>query len=1029
MDFFMQEVKLMRRIQEMETLRYRNKQVIETWYVQEDHTKSETEPPVDFLGNRTLQIGDRWQGRDRYLWLQTTVKVPNQGYNALVLDFGKTGGGTNSGFESLLYIDGQPVQGIDSNHQEYLLEPQECGKALQLSVKLWSGLEGGGEERLLTHELNQAFLGYLDANTNDFYYLSKMILETVKQLAEDHEYKYRLLSVLNEAWLLVDWQKKGSETFYESVHQALAFLQEQIDQLPKNDLIHVTAIGHTHIDLAWLWRLKHTREKAIRSFSTVLKLMKEFPEYVFLQTQPQLYQFLKEDAPDLYQQIKERVKEGRWEVDGAMWVEADCNIPSGESLIRQILYGKKFIKEEFGQDSTYLWLPDVFGYSWALPQILKKSGIKTFMTTKISWNQYNRMPNDTFLWRGLDGSEVLTHFITTPVPGGGSWTEKSNWFYTYNGTLSPETVLGSYRAYQNKTLNQQMLLSYGHGDGGGGVTREMLENRRKMASIPGLPAIETGRAADYFETLHETVRANEACLPLWDGELYLEYHRGTYTSQAYIKKMNRFFEIQLRELECLYSLQSLTAGRLYPAAAFEELWKNVLKNQFHDIIPGSSIKEVYQDYQKEAQADHAHLKQLQEALHTENGQHVLVNTAGWQRKTLVKMTQMENGHTAESGVVSDSCIYKYAEIPAFSVRPLEECFLTLPSKKAVAYHADSRSLETDFYQIEWNDAGRLTRIFDKETRQEVLSGEGNVFQLFEDKPINFDAWDIDLFYQEKMTELSGSTLKMIENNALFTVLEHQCEIGESVLQQKIFFYQHTKRIDFVTEVDWQERQQLLKVKFDVNIRASEAVFDIQHGNVKRPTHWNTSWDIAKFETVGHQWADLSQGDRGVALLNDCKYGYDIKGSQMRLSLLKGAIYPDPTADIGKHEFTYSLFPHEGNFASGKVVEEAWEINAPLTLAQLSQDVFPFELDAQEGLVIDALKQAEDQEGWILRCYDHLGADRRFSLKYHGSGTIQWQETNMMEEAVGDWQSAPMDIALTPYEVKTIRIRRMKDKLV
>ena len=219
------------------------------------------------------------------------------------------------------------------------------------------------------------------------------------------------------------------------------------------------------------------------------------------------------------------------------------------------------------------------------------------------------------------------------------------------------------------------------------------------------------------------------------------------------------------------------------------------------------------------------------------------------------------------------------------------------------------------------------------------------------------------------------------------------------------------------------------MKFDVNIRASEAVFDIQHGNVKRPTHWNTSWDIAKFETVGHQWADLSQGDRGVALLNDCKYGYDIKGSQMRLSLLKGAIYPDPTADIGKHEFTYSLFPHEGNFASGKVVEEAWEINAPLTLAQLSQDVFPFELDAQEGLVIDALKQAEDQEGWILRCYDHLGADRRFSLKYHGSGTIQWQETNMMEEAVGDWQSAPMDIALTPYEVKTIRIRRMKDKLV
>jgi len=1017
MKMFLQEEKLQRRIAELAHLRYKNKRNISTWQVQEDVSKSEKIPPQHCSSKTDMHIGDIWQGRDHYLWLQAEVMLPKE-CNVCFFDFGKTGGGGNSGFEALLYIDGLPVQGIDSNHKEYSLRPSEVGRKVTLSLKLWSGLEGGGEPRVLTHTLNQAFFGELDHDTNAFYTVSKMLLETYQQLAEDHEVKYQLLGVLTEAWRLVDWRMKGSDAFYESITQAHQYVKEQLHILPKNDVIHVTAIGHTHIDLAWLWRIKHTQEKAIRSFSTVLKLMEEYPEYVFLQSQPQLYQWIKEEAPSLYRQIQSRVKEDRWEVEGAMWVEADCNIPNGESLIRQILYGKKFIREEFGHESTYLWLPDVFGYAWALPQILKKSGIKTFMTTKISWNQYNRMPHDTFMWKGMDGSEVLTHFITTPVPGGRSWTEKSNWFYTYNGTLTPETVLGVYRAYQNKALNQRLLVSYGHGDGGGGVTREMLDNRRHMAEIPGLPQITTGRAGDFFAELHQTVKEKPSHLPLWDGELYLEYHRGTYTSQAYIKRMNRYFEIRLRELEVLYSFQSINQGTDYPHDRLEALWKNVLKNQFHDIIPGSSIAEVYEDYREDAATCLAEITRLQEQLNSSEAPLSLVNTAGWPRQSLVK-SNSANSRPQNHLCMGDAC-YSLHQLAPLERAAYTDSSCILPKEMTASIKGNT--VETTFYVLEWNDQGQLIRLFDKEGQKEVFKGKGNVFQLFEDKPINFDAWDIDLFYQEKMTEISGGSLQLKENNPLFAVLTFTASFGQSKISQDIFLYTHTKRIDYVTEVDWQERQQLLKVKFDVNIRATEAVFDVQHGNVKRPTHWNTSWDMAKFETVGHQWADLSQTNYGVALLNNCKYGYDIKGNQMRLSLLKGAIYPDPGADLGLHQFTYSLFPHNGDFVTGKVVEEAWEINAPLSPLQVSGDRVPFTLTSEDAVVVDAFKQAEDKDGWILRCYDHIGADRQFELTYTGEGQILWQETDMMEIPLEALQSGSLVLHLTPYEVKTIKIK-------
>ena len=547
-----------------------------------------------------LKTGDTWKGRDRYIWLTRHIEIPQEWAGKTVLgrfDFGETGGGNNEGFESLLYWNGAPYQGVDSNHQEVFLPAEAIGTTGRMDIRLWSGLDGGGKPREMKHTINRAELSWLDERIDDFYYTGRAVLETVQVLESGDPIRVGLVKALDRSFLKVDWSNPGSAAYYDSVYEARELLLAELNQFEKHHPVTVTCIGHTHIDVAWLWRLKHTREKSARSFSTVLRLMERFPDYVFLQTQPQLYAYIKQDYPDIYAQIHERIREGRWEIGGGMWLEADCNLTSGESLVRQFLFGTRFMREEFGVESTYLWLPDVFGYSWALPQILRKSGFKTFMTTKISWNQFNRMPHDTFKWRGIDGSEVLTHFITTPD----DWEEANSFFYTYNGLISPQTVKGAWKGYQEKEVNQELLLSYGYGDGGGGVNREMLEMRRRLETMPGLPNVQTGRADDYFDRLHQTVDETDRYVHVWDGELYLEYHRGTYTSQAYNKRMNRKLELLYRETEWLGALAVVAAQGLepLPAGAAEQGWTIILRNQFHDIIPGSSIKEVYEDSREE----------------------------------------------------------------------------------------------------------------------------------------------------------------------------------------------------------------------------------------------------------------------------------------------------------------------------------------------------------------------------------------------------------------------------------------------
>lgn len=1035
MDMFFTNQKLEKRIQEIATFRYRDIITLPEFQVT-DADPAPVNPPVPTPDETwdCVKTGTHWLGRNRYLWLARKVQIPGEwkGRRAVgVFNFGNIGKDKGGSFEAMCYLDGKPYQGVDENHKEVFFPETMYGKEIALTFRFWSGLEGGGVPTEQEHKFQRADLAWLDEATDDLYYLSTVMLETIMQLDEDDPVAYELRGALDNAFLLVDWSEPGSERFYESVAEADKKLNEQVDAMDKHSLVTISGVGHTHIDMAWLWQLKHTKEKASRSFATVLRLMELFPEYYFLQTQPQLYKYVKEEFPEIYEEIKKRVKEGRWEPDGGMWVEADCNLTSGESLTRQFLLGRKFMLEEFGKEPTFLWLPDVFGYSWALPQILKKSGIELFMTTKISWSQYNRMPHDTFRWKGLDGSEIMTHFITTLEPS------PDCWFYTYNGKLTPETVLGSWKAYREKAVNKDILISYGYGDGGGGVNRDMLEYRRRLDKVPGVPNVRTTKAGDYFEELKETFANTDQYVHTWDGELYLEYHRGTYTSHAHNKRMNRKMEQLYRKAEWMTAMAALEKGSLTAAEqeTLTEGWELILVNQFHDIIPGSSIREVYEDSKKDYEqiqqiADEVVDRAVQQSVVKEDAVTVY-NDSGWTMDGLVEVPAKdgicycdENKELCLSQAADGKQYILVRDVPAMGCKTLYAAHSEGKQEaKQDVFTVKDREVQTPYYLLSFNEAGQISRIYDRVEKREVLAvGErGNVLQMFEDKPMNFEAWDIDLFYQQKMREITELTaFEVTQCGPLRLTLHMEWKYGHSVIRQDVVLYSDNRRIDFQTEVDFHERQQLLKAAFPVDVRTTYATYDIQYGNVRRPNHWNTSWDQARFESVGHRFADLSEHDYGVALLNDCKYGYDVKDNVLRITLLKSAVNPDYEQDQGMHIFTYSLFPHAGDFVEGGVVEAAYALNNPMDVYEGKSPMSgkSFLTVDNRNVEIDAVKKSEDGKYLVVRLHEFAGARQQVEVTT-SFGYTAWAESDLMERPISEFQSGAVQLTVRPYEIRTL----------
>jgi alpha-mannosidase len=993
-----------------------------------------------------FRVGSYWGGYDVTAWFRAWVPVPfewkGQKTALRFLVGPRDGGGSTA--ETLLYVNGIPLQGIDIWHEEAWLPPEHLEEGcILVSLKAWSGVLQVPDRR----RFKLAHLLLIDEATEAFYFTATTILNSIQIMPDDDLRRVKLLRLLDNAFQQIDFIKPKSDAFYRSMCDANVKLQNEVMALPNNELKpSVVGVGHAHIDMAWLWKLQHSREKASRTFSTVLHLMRQYPDYCYMHSTPQLYQYLQQDYPAIYANVKEKVSEGRWEATGAMWVEADVNLPNGESLVRQFLFGKRFLKEEFGMESRVLWLPDVFGYPWSLPQIARKCGVDYFLTSKISWNQYNRFPYDTFQWRGIDGTELLTHFITTPDG------HPQSTIYTYNGNLEPLEVKGMWDNYRQKDANDELLQLFGWGDGGGGPTREMLEAARVMENLPGIPHVRLGKAEPYFARLQQ--RLDGRRIPTWDGELYLEYHRGTYTSQASSKRENRASEILYHNSEWMNALAgALIPGRAYPAAALRRGWELILLNQFHDILTGSSIHDVYENSREDyaivrnigEETVRSARQDLMDDMQVDQDSLVIFNSLSFPRSGLLEIPWDEHMQdrtiAAQDGTPCLSQITGHEEmrrillsVPEIPSLGYQSCQL-VPASETI--HCDwlvsPNCIETEWYRIDLNEQGQISSLFDKKNdRQVIAKGQrGNVLQVFEDKPLNFDAWDIDIFYQDKMREITDLVEAVVEETGpLRAVLRLSWRFLDSTITQRIMVYRDNPRIDFKTEVDWNEHQVLLKVAFPVAVRSTRATFEIQFGSIERPTTWNTSWDWARFEVPAHRWADLSEGAYGVALLNDCKYGYDVKDHIMRLTLIKSGIYPDPQADQGFHQFTYSLLPHTGDWRSGRVAEEAYDLNTPLIpgfapanpTGSLPASI-QFASVSHDNLMIETVKKAEQGEAYIFRIYEFKQCRTKSARLQLSLPIRKALECNLIEEGESpvEWHNNTLSFDIDPFEIKTYKV--------
>lgn len=1046
MYFHIERIK--RILSELNELVYRNKVYIKSYKVKEcsynEYALLKEETSVE-NGWSNFNIDDRWGGKDKHFWFKSTIEIP-ENYNGhsvvYMIRTGREGQWDAKNPQFLAYINGKATQGLDVNHTEILLsEDAKPGDIYEIALYAYGGMEESQADL-------KTCISILDKDIEKLYYNVKVPLEVAALLGQEDKKRVDILGYLTETINKLDLRKKYSNEFYISLGKANKYLEEEFygKYCGESEALEI-CIGHTHIDVAWLWTLAQTREKVARSFSTVLNLMKQYPEYMFMSSQPQLYKFLKEDQPELYNQLKERVKEGRWETEGAMWLEADCNLSSGESLVRQIIHGKKFFKDEFGVDSKILWLPDVFGYSAALPQILKKSGVDNFMTTKISWNEYNKLPYDTFIWKGIDGTEVLTHFITTT---GYSKEGKIGTGTTYNGNTDPSSVMGCWQRYQQKELNDVVLNCFGHGDGGGGATKEMLENLRRLEKgIPGAPRTKTGTAKEFFEKLHKKVGGNKK-LPKWVGELYLEYHRGTYTSMARNKKYNRKTEFLNMDTELFGVISNILANGSYPQNEINNCWETTLLNQFHDIIPGSSIKEVYEDSKKDYERINAvgreilnsALDNIASKINLSKISVVVFNQLGFERDDVVEFKLPDGWENARvfdckerqvsQLVEGNMIIFNAKSVPAKGYKSfiLESCSKEDCFGENIA--ADGKNLSNGRFSIELDEDYNIKSIFDKRNGRQVLqkNERANVLQAFEDKPHNWDAWDINIYYQDKMWEVNDvQRAEVIEQGPVRATIKVMRRFLDSTIIQYIRVYKDIDRIDFYNDIDWKEEQILLKAAFPVDIHADKATYEIQYGNVERPTHWNTSWDYARFEVCAHKWADISEGNYGVALLNDCKYGHDIKDSTMRLTLLKCATMPNPEADKEKHSFVYSLYPHSGGWKDGKVVNMSYNLNCPMytKVEQAHEGTLPQNMSFikvnKDNVIIEVIKKAEESNDVIVRMYECHNNRTTVSCELYKSFN-EVIECDLLENdlyrVISD--SNTFEFEIKPYEIKTFKIK-------
>lgn len=976
---------------------------------------------VDEKSFQKMPVGTIWGGMWEYGWFKTGVIIPATAKDRLVVLK------IDTGAESAVYVNGINAGAFDEFHREIILTSRAVpGTEYDILIESYAGhgvrqchagpVEPGRETVPVPSE-PQAVIGSSTFGLwNEEVYQLWLDVKTLYQIrCNIDKESLRVCEIdkaLKEFTLMVDFELEFDDMI-ETVKQCRKHLAPLLECVNGTTIPTMFVFGHSHIDVAWLWPLAETERKCSRTFATQIELMKLYPEYKFLQSQPHLYRMVKRNYPALYDRIKEAVQNSQFIPDGGMWVEPDTNIPSGEALIRQFIHGKRFFRDEFGIDSRVCWLPDVFGYTGAFPQIIKGCDMDYFSTQKIFWtyNGGHQFPYHTFWWEGIDGTKVLSHIHND-----------------YNSHTEPGILIQRWNERVQKDGISTRLFPFGYGDGGGGPTRDHLEYIRRTKNLEGVPKTQMCEPAEFFEDLKERGIPGE----IYVGELYFQAHRGTYTSQAKTKMLNRMCEFALREAEIWGVISNVMNGFCFDNMTLDEQWKTVLLNQFHDILPGSSIQRVYKEaeaaYEKTlSDVNNIRFNALQSITGKKNAVTVF-NSLSWQSKKLISLPEEFRGAEDISGnalmVQQDNdAVYTEVSVPACgwtTVYPSD-----MPETESKNVIAEKDRLENELISIRFDENGEIKSIFDRKNCRELAASNCNAFKMYKDVPTLYDAWDIDSMYENTHVEIASvATIEVVSSGPLFAKIRIKKTLNNSKMEQEVILRRNSRRVDFKTKIDWQESHKLLKVNFPVNVHSNEAVQEIQFGYIKRPNHYSSDFDKARFEVCNHKWSALVEENHGFAVLNDSKYGLNVHENSINLTLLKSALAPDMYADKGMQDFTYSIYIWEGSFSKSNIVREGYELNTnPPVIRGEAMEESIFTVDS-ENIIIDTVKFAEDGSGdIILRLYESMHMTAKCNL----TSSLPFKrcsQTNMMEKHQKDldFNRKTIELNFRPFEIKTVRLK-------
>lgn len=981
----------------------------------------------EFIGDwRPIKVGETWGGPDMSAMFRTKAAIPARFAGKKVVAKLYFGG------DGLLSLNGTPYFGLDPFRDTvYLTESATGTEQYDMDIEAYIFWHFG-ESEIKTVESSQ--FAVMDQEMNDIYWDFKAAYNIMMApKGQDPDLITFVKGVMAEAIEYIDLDEDDYERFRAKVRQGQAILREKYyssNRFHKDGVMHLAA--HSHIDVVFLWTHAEFVRKLGRTHATALRLIEQYPDYIFCQSQPLMYQEMKTTYPAMYEEVKQRIKEGRWESIGAFWVEPDCNLLSGESFVRQILHGVRFNEQEFGVTPRTCWCPDVFGNQWTMPQILKRAGLEYFVTHKMTvWNDTNHWNKHTFWWEGPDGSKILslvpaTHFI---------------------GMVEPDHMLEHWDNFSDKNTVGESLYNFGWGDGGGGPDAEMLEYVKRYRNVPGLPDTRPNTIEGALDSIAGCVDETE--IPTVNDELYLEQHRGVHTTKARLKKLNRRGEFLYRKAE----LWSCFATRPYPQDTLDAGWKELLTNQFHDSLPGSHIPPVYLDLQEAYARIFATGEQvLADALSDITGR---INTQGkGQAVVCFNALGTEREHTLVKVAIPEHPVHvldpQGAEVPSQFVTDYETGARVLifeahvPAAGYAVYRmvdgagalnaapvaVTPTMLENDAVKLVLNGEGEVLSLVDKATGREMIDPKkkGNVLHLYEDIPGKYDAWDIAPSYTKVQFPIGAASVEVVEQGPVRAAIQFTRMVNDSPMTQRVTLARNGTRIEFQTWIDWKEEHKLLKTRFHTNLVSRKATFDIAYGNIERSTTRNNSFEAARFEVPAHQWMDLSQTDRGVSLMNDCKYGHEALEQMIALTILRAPKSPDVNSDMEQHWFTYALYPHAGTWREAQTDRAALDLNDPVTVVLADSHDGPLNPVGQfltintPNVTLEAVKKAEDSAALIIRVVEQMGGQDDVAITFPQAISAA-TEVNLLEreDQPVDYNGNRLTFSIKPYEIRSFKV--------